>query len=98
MAILDQNQHGIRLIVSITFAEESIASYDAFDQQMKKLPEVLQSYHVAGSEDYILVVQAPSLAWYEEWSKQQFMANPKIQRYDSKVVWSCKKFATALSL
>lgn len=95
VSVLSGRTTGITLIVSLNFAYETPALYAAFDDQMRALPEVTQCYHVAGAVDYILVVAAPSLEWYEEWSKAQFMANEAIARYDTTVVWSCKKFETA---
>lgn len=98
VAILNPNEVGVRLVVMISFLEESIETYDAFDQQIARTPEIRQAYHVAGAEDYLLIVHGPDLRWYEDWSKQTFMSNPAIRRYDTRVVWSCKKFETALLL
>lgn len=98
VAILSQNATGVRLIITITFQNESIEAFDALDRQIRDTPEVLQGYHVSGPEDYILIVHGPSLSWYEDWSKQAFMSNPAIRRYDTRVVWSCKKFETAIPL
>ncbi len=98
VAMLNQNETGVRLVVTISFLEESVETYDAFDHQIARTPEIRQAYHVAGAEDYLLIVHGPSLQWYEDWSKQTFMSNPAVRRYDTRVVWSCKKFETALIL
>jgi Lrp/AsnC family transcriptional regulator, leucine-responsive regulatory protein len=95
VSVLASRSAGITLIVSVTFGHETPALYAAFDDQMRTLPEVTQCYHVAGAVDYVLVVSAPSLEWYEDWSKAQFMANEAVARYETTVVWSCKKFETA---
>lgn len=98
VSILKQDDIGVRLIVSLSFQNESPEAFDAFDRQIGETPEILQGYHVSGSVDYILIVQGPSLSWYEEWGKQAFMSNPDIRRYDTQVVWSCKKFETAVEI
>lgn len=98
VSLLDPNRSGVILIVTLSFGEESPEIYDAFDRQMRSLPEVKQSYHVAGANDYALVVHGPSLQWYEDWSKLTLMKNPAIRRYETMVVWSCKKFETALDV
>lgn len=98
VALLNSTGIGVRLVVTISFQNESIDIFDAFDRQMRELPEVLQSYHISGSVDYIVIVQGPSVDWYEDWGKQVFMSNPNIRRYDTHVVWSCKKFETAVFL
>ena len=96
VSILAPSEANVRLIVTITFAKESIEAYQALEEQIKSAPEILQAYHVAGTEDYVLFVVGPSLQWYEDWSRQAFMSNPAIHRYDSRVVWSCTKFETAV--
>lgn len=98
VSLLQQSGMGVRVIISVSFAEETPDVYDAFDRQIAELPEVLQSYHVSGLEDYILIVHGPTLEWYEAWGKRVLMSNPAIRRYDTRVVWSCKKFETAISL
>ncbi|MCA8889032.1 MAG: Lrp/AsnC family transcriptional regulator [Parvularculaceae bacterium] len=98
VSILASEAFGVTLVVSVAFARETPALYQAFEAQMIALPEVRQCYHIAGRADYLLVVQSPSLEYYEEWAKAQIMANDAIARYDTTVVWSCKKFETAVAL
>jgi Lrp/AsnC family leucine-responsive transcriptional regulator len=98
VSILDANRFGPTLIVTISFAVESLEIYAAFERTVQTLPQVRQCYHVAGSSDYVLIVQVPTLQFYEEWSKQHFMNNDAIRRYDTIVAWSCKKFETAIDL
>lgn len=96
MALVHPDFHGVTLIVTIVFGDETPDIYEAFNAQMGEAPEVQQSYHIAGDEDYILIVHGPNLKWYEEWSKATFMTNPAIRRYSTRVVWSCKKYDPAI--
>jgi Lrp/AsnC family leucine-responsive transcriptional regulator len=98
VAILKSSDLGVRLIVTLSFDRESPETYAEFDRQLADLPEVLQAYHVSGSVDYVLIVHGPSVEWYEDWSKRHLMSHPDIKRYTTHVVWSCKKFETALPL
>ncbi|MEZ5946896.1 MAG: Lrp/AsnC family transcriptional regulator [Hyphomonas sp.] len=98
VSLLDASTAGETLLVTISFAEESPEIYAAFERQMMGCGEVRQCYHIAGQSDYFLVVSAPSLRHYEEWSIRELMSNPAIRRYDTTVVWSCKKFETAIPL
>ena len=98
VAILGAMEIGVRLIVTITFENESIEVFEALDQLILNTPEIVQGYHVSGPEDYILFVHGPNIEWYEEWGKQTFMTNAAIRRYDTRVIWSCKKFETAIQL
>ena len=94
VSLLHPDQHGITLIVQVSFLQDTTEIYVDFDQQMESLNNVRQSYHVSGTTDYILVVQGPSLQWYEDWAKQNIMTNSNISRHETSVVWSCKKFKT----
>lgn len=85
---------GITILTSVCFREESVTAYQAFRDQMRSDPHVLQCYSVAGQYDFMMVVAAPSLAAYETWGEAALMSNPAIRRYDSYVTWSTVKFAT----
>jgi Lrp/AsnC family leucine-responsive transcriptional regulator len=98
VSLIKPDSFGVTLIVTINFGDESIEAYDALDQLVLECLEIQQSYHVAGSNDYIMIVHCPSLQWYEEWSKNTFMTNSAIRRYSTAVVWSCKKFETKIVL
>ncbi|WP_114520497.1 Lrp/AsnC family transcriptional regulator [Altererythrobacter sp. ZODW24] len=98
VAILNPARLGVTLIVSVTFIEDKAEQYAAFDKSIAALPAVKQSYHVSGQADYVLIVQGPSLEWYEEWSKGHLMSDPIIRRFETAVAWSCKKFETSIEL
>ena len=98
VSLVKPDRFGVTLIVTLSFGEESIEAYDALDQLVLECQEVQQSYHVAGSNDYIMIVHGPNLVWYEDWSKRMFMSNSAIRRYSTSVVWSCRKFQTKIKL
>ena len=98
VAILNMNEVGVTLIINITFDVDTAEAYEAFNAQMLALENVKQCYHVSGDTDYVLIVQGPTLAWFEEWSKTYLIPNKIIKRYDSCVSWSCKKFDTSISV
>ncbi len=98
VSILRPDTLGVTLIVQIAFREDTQEGYSEFDAHIANLPNVMQSYHVSGATDYILIVQGPSLQWYEDWAKENIMSIAVIQRHDTSVVWSCKKFETAIPL
>ncbi|ESQ91252.1 hypothetical protein ABAC460_06720 [Asticcacaulis sp. AC460] len=85
---------GITILTSVCFREESVAAYNAFREQMRADPHVLQCYSVAGQYDFMMVVAAPSLEAYEIWGEEVLMSNPALRRYDSYVTWSTVKFTT----
>jgi Lrp/AsnC family transcriptional regulator, leucine-responsive regulatory protein len=89
-------QTGVTVIVTVSFAQESLEIYRDFRQQMRADSNVRQCYSVAGSEDFVLLVNANSPADYEKWGERALMSNASIRRYSSQVVWSTVKFSTAL--
>lgn len=97
VALLDRDGYGVTLIVSIAFERESADAYDDLDARLIGSSLVKQVYHVAGEEDYVLIVHCDSLQTYEAWAKDTLMSDPDIRRYSTRVVWSCKKFDTSLA-
>ena len=61
VALLDGARAGVTLIVSITLREETPQAYASIDAILEAQEPVKQSYHVAGSDDYILIVHSPSV-------------------------------------
>lgn len=92
VSLLRQDQLGVTAIVSVTLEVETPQAYADFDRQMQADTHVMQAYHVSGTTDYLLIVQGPTLAWYEQWAKDTLMSNANLKRHDSNIVYSCKKF------
>ncbi len=95
--IVDADRFGVTIIADVEFQYETPEIYKDFEKQMDAETAVQQCYYVAGDTDYLVVIHGRSLKWYEEWSRDVFMANPNIRRYSSRVVWSRKKFAPEVS-
>ena len=98
VSLLNRNFIGVTLIVTVTFTRESPELFKKFEMQMNQLVEVGQCYHISGEKDYLLVVSAPTLQYYEEWGIEHLMSNPDIRRYDTIVSYSCKKFDTQIAV
>ena len=98
VVLLNSDIAGVTVATFVAFAEDSLEAYQAFAEQARQSPEVLQCYHIAGEIDFMLISHVPSLQYYEHWAMQTFMTNPAIRRYDTKIIYSCKKFETAISI
>ena len=59
---------------------------------------VKQTYHIAGSDDYILIVNEASVHAYEKWSRRVLMSNPHIRRFETRVALSRPKFDTSIAI
>jgi Lrp/AsnC family transcriptional regulator, leucine-responsive regulatory protein len=84
----------VRLLVSVVFDRESPAIYDGFRAAMIAEPWVTHCFSTAGTTDFMLIVEAPSVSDYERWGERVLMSNTDIKRYESTVVWSTVKEVT----
>ena len=92
--VAPEYRKGVHLLVSVSFERESPALYEQFRQKMRRLPEVMQCYSVAGAIDFVLLVRADDLPSFEAWGERELMSCCEIRRYDSQVIWSTVKFST----
>jgi Lrp/AsnC family leucine-responsive transcriptional regulator len=98
IAIVEPKELSVTLVVQITFEVDTPEAYSALDTLIDADPHIKQGYHVSGPVDYILVVQGPTLQWYEQWAKETLMRDNSIRRHDTSVVYSCKKFDTSVEV
>lgn len=73
-------------IVEVEMERERTDLLDEFRRSMLALDDVQQCYYVTGHADFILVVTAPDMTAYEEFSRRVFNDNPNIRRFHSNVV------------
>lgn len=73
-------------VVEVEMERERTDLLDEFRRSMLQLDDVQQCYYVTGQADFILVVTAPDMAAYEEFSRRVFNDNPNIRRFHSNVV------------
>lgn len=69
ITILDQEKLGLKLTImlAVTMEKHNSATFDAFETEIKKFPEVVQCSIVTGrSEDYILKIVAKDMKHYED--------------------------------
>ena len=97
VSLVSIEQFGVLLIISVTLNEETPEIYNELDNLFAAQALVKQSYHVSGENDYVLIVHAPSMRAYEEWSRAVLMSNPHINRFNTTVVYSRRKFDTSVT-
>ena len=66
-AIVDKNKLGFGLIsfASVTLRTHSKENIHSFELDIKKLPEVMECYHIAGMFDYLLKIFSKDMADYQ---------------------------------
>ena len=95
VSLLRPDTSQVQIVVTVIFQDASTEAHDHFESLIQSTPQIMQAYHVSGEEDYIIILHCPSLDWYEKWNLTALVANPFIRSFNSRVVWSRKKYATA---
>ena len=97
VSLVNIEQFGVLLIVSVILNQETPEIYNELDDVFAGQDLVKQSYHVSGENDYVLVIHAASMRAYEEWARSVLMSNPYINRFNTTVVYSRRKFDTSVT-
>lgn len=89
---------GIFAIVSVSLEVHQLSAIDQFTKQIKKLDEVLECYHVAGEEDFILKIAVSSIEDYEKFILQKLTKLQGVSKINTKFVLSTVKYNTNLKI
>ena len=96
VALVNPDDFGTSLILSVAFMEERRDKLSEFREKIASLDPITHCYSVAGEIDFVLIVSAPSLRWYEDWVDEHFTHDPNIRRVSTQVAWSCWKHQPAI--
>lgn len=99
-AIVDRNKVALSLMAFTTVSLDGHQSayLDSFESDVKKLPEVIECYHIAGMFDYLLKVIVKDMYAYEEFVAKKLAALAHIGRVQSSFVMNEIKYHTSLPL
>ncbi|WP_337866419.1 Lrp/AsnC family transcriptional regulator [Ignavibacterium sp.] len=100
VAIVDPTKvsKGIFAIVSVSLSAHQLSSIDQFTRQIKKLDEVLECYHVAGEEDFILKIAVSSIEEYEKFILSKLTKINGVSKVNTKFVLSTVKYNTKIKI
>ena len=76
----------LMMVVEVTLEREHPNIMADFKRSMSATPEVMQCYYVTGEVDFILILTAPDMQYYERFTQQFFFDNPNIRRFHTMVV------------
>ncbi|GAA1747826.1 Lrp/AsnC family transcriptional regulator [Nostocoides vanveenii] len=68
----------VQAIVAVRLRAHDRRHIDAFTSTVPRLPEVMQSFHVAGDDDYLLHVALPSASALREWILDRVTTHPAV--------------------
>ncbi len=77
----------VQAILAIRLRSHDRRHIDAFTATVPRLPEVIQSFHVAGDDDYLLHVAVPSAAYLRDWILDRVTTNPAVAHSRTSLVF-----------
>lgn len=73
-------------IVEIALEKGNSIGLAKFKSSMLKCTDVTQCYYVTGKYDFVLIVHAPSMQYYEEFTNKWLLDNPNVSHFYTHVV------------
>ena len=89
---------GITALVSVSLAIHEVASLDIFTQKVCEIEEVLECFHVAGDEDFLLKVVVPDIKAYRTFVVDKLTIVPGVNRIKTTFVLDTVKVSTKVRI
>jgi Lrp/AsnC family leucine-responsive transcriptional regulator len=71
----------LTIIALVSLERESAAIVDAFSRRIRARIEVRQCWYVTGESDWVAVLQLDSMASYEAFTREMFLADPNVRSF-----------------
>lgn len=100
VAVINPDKIGknIIAIISVWLSAHQLSSIDSFTKQINKFEEVLECYHIAGEEDFILKVMVNSIKDVESFLLKKLTKIPGVSKVNTKFVLSTVKYETKIKI
>jgi len=89
---------GTFALVSVALMIHQIPSIDSFTKQINKLDEVLECYHITGSDDFMLKIAVENIEQYEKFILNKLTKIKGVSKVTTNIVLSTVKFNTKISI
>lgn len=99
-AVINPDKVGKNIIalISVWLSAHQLSSIDSFTKQINKFDEVLECYHIAGEEDFILKIITSSIKDVEEFLLKKLTKIPGVSKVNTKFVLSTVKYETKIKI
>lgn len=99
-ALLDRNKVGLSMLVfcNVSLKEHNRAFLFRFEQEVARLPEVMECHHITGAYDYLLKIVVKDMSDYQYFIKEKLAALENIGRVESHFVMTEVKNSTIFPL
>lgn len=100
VAIVDRQLVGrpLTVFVSVELDKQNAALLKQFEQRMAAEEAVMACYEIAGEFDFLLIVNAGSMAEYHAFTREVFSSINNVRNFKSMFAMNCSKFETKLTL
>lgn len=100
VAIVDPEKlnKGTLAFIQVSLSIHQLASIEGFRESIKELEEVLECYHVAGEEDFMLKVAVKDIQEYEKFVLYKLTPIKGISKINTKFVLSTFKYDTRIHI
>ena len=100
VALLDRAQTAQTTVVfcNVSLQVHALRVIQNFEKSVKKMPEVLECYHITGNYDYLLKVAVKDMNEYQQFLTQKLAAIDNIAQVHSNFVMTDVKYSTAYEL
>lgn len=100
VALLDRNQLDKKTIAfcNVSLQVHSIKAIEGFEQAVKKIPEVMECYHITGNYDYLLKVAVTDMNAYQLFLTGKLAVIEHVAQVHSNFVMTDVKFTTAYEI
>lgn len=88
----------ISALVQVMLEHERSDTIDAIKRALRDEPSVMNAYHVTGESDFVLLVTAPSMEAYEDFTRRFIYALPGVRTFKTMVVMDRVKTGFALPI
>ena len=100
VALLNAEKLGMDLVVfsRISLSKNDELSLEAFEEQVRQFPEIVECHTVTGSADYFLKIITRDIKHYELFMRRQLLQVPLVSNINSNVAVTQIKYTTSLPL
>lgn len=100
VALLDADKLGMQMVtfVSISLTRNDEDSLEAFEEQVRQFPEIVECYTVTGTMDYFLKIITRDIQHFESFLRRHLARLPLIRDLHSNVAVTQIKYTTELPL
>ena len=100
VALLDPQKagRGTLALVSVSLTAHKTNAFERFTQKMKELEEVLECYHTAGDEDFVLKVAVKNIEEYEFFLLNKLQKIEGVNKIKTNFILSTLKYDTKIHI